>query len=70
MKPPPSVLVEVKHGATHQTMLRFTDTFLIGRDKGCGLQIMDPRVSARHVKVEYDGERWRCRNLRAPTART
>jgi peptidoglycan lytic transglycosylase D len=63
MKPPPSVLVEVKHGATHQTMLRFTDSFVIGRDKGCGLQIMDPRVSDRHVKIEYDGDLWRIRDL-------
>ena len=63
MNPPGSVLVEVRHGPTNQTMLRFTDTFVIGRDKGCGLQIMDPRVSARHVQVEYDGERWRIRDL-------
>ena len=58
LKPPTPVIVRVERGNVTQTELRFTDTFRIGRDKGCSLQIKDSAVSRFHLEVVFDGTQW------------
>lgn len=38
-------------------------TFVIGRDRGCDLQIKDPRVSRRHLILECPDGNWLVRDL-------
>lgn len=58
LKPSRAVLVKIKQGQAWESMMRFTDTFLIGRHKDNDLQIQNPCVSRQHVKIEYDGAKW------------
>jgi len=55
----PSVLVSLDDGE----MFAFTDSLSIGRHPRNDLQIDHPRVSGRHASIEWDGERWRIRDL-------
>jgi pSer/pThr/pTyr-binding forkhead associated (FHA) protein len=57
------VLVQVKRGEATETLLRFSGTFLIGRDKDCQLQVKDSCVSRNHVKVTFEGGHWLIRDL-------
>jgi len=57
-KPSRAVLVKMKQGQAWESMMRFTDNFLIGRHQDNDLQIQNPCVSRHHVKIEYDGEKW------------
>lgn len=63
MKPVRAVLVKLKQGQTWESMMRFTDTFLIGRHDDNDLQIRNPCVSRSHVRIQFDGERWWIKDL-------
>ncbi|NNF17211.1 MAG: FHA domain-containing protein, partial [Gammaproteobacteria bacterium] len=41
----------------------FAAEFVVGRDAGCGLQIVDPMVSRRHAKFDLVGGRWKIEDL-------
>lgn len=46
----------------HQEM-RFVTDFDIGRDEACGMQLVDPMISRRHARIEFDGEHWQLQDL-------
>jgi pSer/pThr/pTyr-binding forkhead associated (FHA) protein/soluble lytic murein transglycosylase-like protein len=58
-----AVLVQVKRGEATESVMRFSETFLIGRDKDCQLQVKDSCVSRNHVKVAFEEGRWLIRDL-------
>jgi len=43
--------------------LRFGFDFYIGRDESCEMQLVDPMISRRHARVEYQGGAWFLRDL-------
>lgn len=43
--------------------LRFSDSFIIGRTRECGLQIREASVSRAHVEIAFDGWGWRLKDL-------
>ncbi|MBI3597282.1 MAG: FHA domain-containing protein [Nitrospirae bacterium] len=63
LKPPVPVTVRVEDGSAVPRELRFTESFRIGRDKGCEVQIKNPAVSKSHLEVRFDGDRWHLRDL-------
>jgi len=63
LKPVRAVLVKLKQGQAWESMMRFTDTFLIGRHDDNDLQIKNPSVSRSHVRIQFDGEHWRIKDL-------
>jgi membrane-bound lytic murein transglycosylase D len=63
LKPVRAVLVKLKQGQTWESMMRFTDTFLIGRHDDNDLQIKNPCVSRSHVRIQFDGEHWSIKDL-------
>jgi membrane-bound lytic murein transglycosylase D len=63
LKTPPTVLVRVVKGEARERERRFTDIFLIGRQKDCDVQLLDSCVSRVHAKVLFDGERWWIKDL-------
>jgi pSer/pThr/pTyr-binding forkhead associated (FHA) protein len=44
---------------------RFTQSFYVGRDPACEVQIQDVHVSRRHVMVSVDGGQWSLRDLQS-----
>lgn len=63
LKPPGPVIVKIEQGGDAQVELRFTETFRIGRDKDCQVQLKDSSVSKFHAEVQFDGERWWVKDL-------
>ncbi len=63
LETPPAVFVRVVKGEAREMEKRFTDIFLIGRQKDCDVQLLDSCVSRVHVKILFDGERWRLKDL-------
>jgi peptidoglycan lytic transglycosylase D len=63
LKPPVPILVCIEQGNAIQSNLRFTDSFRIGRDKACQIQLREPPVSRMHTEVSFDGDRWWVRDL-------
>lgn len=43
--------------------LQFVTGFDIGRDERCGLQLLDPMISRRHARVEFEDGGWQLRDL-------
>jgi membrane-bound lytic murein transglycosylase D len=62
-KPDRAVVAKVLTGAGPPGEFRFTDSFIIGRTKACGLQIKDSSISRNHLKVSFDGGRWWLKDL-------
>lgn len=62
-KPSPPIVVRVESGLSTGCEMRFTESFQIGREKDCGLQLKDPHVSRRHLEILYDGLDWIIRDL-------
>src|SRR4051794_26716132 len=56
---PPRLLVQLWDGRT----LRFADTFYMGREASCEVQIDDGLVSRRHAVVLRRDGRWTIRDL-------
>jgi peptidoglycan lytic transglycosylase D len=46
-------------------VLRFSQSFHIGRDRDCEVRIQDVHVSRRHVLVSLDNGRWTLRDLKS-----
>lgn len=42
---------------------QFVTGFDIGRDESCGLQLLDPMISRRHARVEFEDGFWQLRDL-------
>lgn len=42
---------------------RFVRNFDIGRDEACAMQLIDPKVSRRHARIEYADGQWQLRDL-------
>jgi pSer/pThr/pTyr-binding forkhead associated (FHA) protein len=57
------VVARVLKGRAREAEKRFTASFTIGRDAGCGLQILEDGVAPRHVQVMFDGIQWWVRDL-------
>jgi soluble lytic murein transglycosylase-like protein len=58
LKPASPILIRVK-----DSEIRFSSTFVIGRDPDCDLQMADHRVSRKHVTIEFDGASWTIRDM-------
>jgi len=41
----------------------FVSEFIVGRDDGCAMQIIDPLVSRQHAKLQYVAGRWKIEDL-------
>ena len=41
----------------------FVSEFIVGRDDGCAMQIIDPLVSRQHAKLQFIGGRWKIEDL-------
>ena len=41
----------------------FVSEFIIGRDDGCAMQIVDPLVSRQHAKLQFIAGRWKIEDL-------
>ena len=41
----------------------FAKEFVVGRDDGCAMQIVDPLISRQHAKFEYIAGRWKIEDL-------
>ena len=48
------VVVSVLKGKGPFGELRFSESFIIGRSRECGLRIKEPSVSRRHLEVFFD----------------
>ncbi len=57
------VVARVLKGRAREVEKRFTASFTIGRDPGCGLQILENAVAPRHLQVMFDGIQWWVRDL-------
>lgn len=42
---------------------QFVTGFVIGRDESCGLQLLDPMISRRHARIEFEDGVWQLRDL-------
>ncbi|MGD8539156.1 MAG: FHA domain-containing protein [Candidatus Aminicenantes bacterium] len=60
---PPKISVFVKKGDTSQQEFSFTESFSIGRDEECEIQVRDSSVSRIHAEVYFSEGRWWIRDL-------
>jgi hypothetical protein len=59
----PKIWVSVKKGDTDRQEYSFTDSFSIGRDEECEIQVRDSSVSRIHAEVYFSEGRWWIRDL-------
>lgn len=56
--------VHVEQGEANRSNFSFSDTFHMGRDQDCDVQIKgDPSVSRHHIEVSFHDSCWRLRDL-------
>jgi hypothetical protein len=56
--------VQIEQGQANNTHFSFSDTFHIGRDEDCAIQIIgDPSVSRHHIEVNFHDDCWWLRDL-------
>ena len=60
---PPATALRVRTGGRERVLPLEEDTFTIGKDAGNDLVLADPFVSARHLRLERRGTRWRVRDV-------
>jgi membrane-bound lytic murein transglycosylase D len=60
---PPKIWISVKKGETDRQEYSFTDSFSIGRDEDCEVQVKDSSVSRVHAEVYFSEGRWWIRDL-------
>lgn len=59
-----SINVRIDQGQANSTHFSFSDTFHIGRDENCDVQIRgDPSVSRHHIEVSFHDSCWKLRDL-------
>lgn len=62
---PPVIGVHIEKGDTEKTDYHFSESFRIGRDDSCQLQITDKVVSRFHAEVLFIGGQWWLRDLQS-----
>lgn len=60
---PPKIWVSVKKGNANRREFTFKDSFSIGRDEECQVQLQDSSVSRLHAEVYFHEGRWWIRDL-------
>jgi len=60
---PPKIWVSIKKGEADQQEFSFADSFSIGRDEDCEIQVKDSSVSRVHAEVYFHEGRWWIRDL-------
>ncbi|MCP4622598.1 MAG: FHA domain-containing protein [bacterium] len=62
---PPEIKIRIETDGTKKIMFCFTDSFLIGRGKGCDLRIEDDIVSRSHAEIRFEEGNWRVYDLKS-----
>lgn len=55
---PARLSVHLPEAPVRELLLEEGREYVVGRDAGCEMTVGDPRVSRRHARFAWDGERW------------